>query len=113
MTATAPAQLPLVAPGWCANGCGCRLSIANTDGVCDGCTDDATRHTLPVPVPGLCTKCRVSQRQPGDTFCAPCRSDANHEAYLRRQKQYASAKRARRQPDASPDGARVSGGGRG
>lgn len=84
MTAPAAAQLPLVAPGWCANGCDLRLSVLDTDGICLACQDDATRHALPMPVPGLCTKCRVSQRQAGDTFCAPCRSDANREAYLRR-----------------------------
>lgn len=106
-----PTQLRLPPPpGYCQ--CGCRLSVASVGGLCDECDFHQHREFKPAPVSGLCRRCHVAPARPHETTCAPCQSALNREYYLRRQKQYATEKRAQRQPAASPDGARVGGGGR-
>ena len=87
MTATpALIQGTLHAPGWCCR-CPNRLSVANTDGICDECQS----HPLD-PVVNPCARCGVNERKTGDAYCPPCR------IVLRRQSEEKRKQRLRRPP---------------
>lgn len=76
--------------------CGVRLSIANRDGVCDECHLHPLTEPFapPVRLVGFCSKCRVAPAVTNHYHCQACEAEINHQAYLRRQKNYARERRA-------------------
>ena len=62
-------------PGYCsAKFCENRISVANTDWICDEC------HLHPLVAIGKpCARCRKAERRPTDFYCVACRAAISRE----------------------------------